>query len=151
MESLTTDNPNNEGEGPLSPPYWQTRLRSDSTLSSNPATSQKRRSGTIRLEDHDEESAEQYRAVWAKSVSIDDFSVVGAGVGPAIGSYVVWNCTVETLNVSAYAVTEPIVKLDVLHKKNFGRRANGWMVASIVFSHFILHRQILIEMCLTYA
>jgi hypothetical protein len=130
MESLTTDTNNHEGGGPpLSPPYWQTRLRSDSSLSSNPATNQKRRSGTIRLEDHDEESAEQYRAVWAKSVSIDDFSVVGAGVGPAIGSYVVWNCTVETLNVSAYAVTEPIVKLDALHKKLSAARANEWMVA----------------------
>jgi hypothetical protein len=99
MESLTTDTTNNEGEGPLSPPYWHMRLRSDSSLSSNPATSQKRRSGTIRLEDHTEESAEQYKAVWAKSVSVDDFTVVGAGVGPAMGSYVVWSCTVETLNV----------------------------------------------------
>lgn len=110
MESLTLDTDtdthihththtsNNEGEGPLSPPYWQTILRSDSSLSSNPsATSQKRMSGTIRLEDHTEENAEQYKAVWARSVTIDDFTVVG----PAVGSYVVWNCTIETLNVSA--------------------------------------------------
>lgn len=98
--ALTVETSNNGGEGPLSPPYWQLRLRSDSSLSSNPIAKQKRMSGTIRLEDHTEESSETYNAVWAKSVTIDDFTVVGAGVGPALGSYVVWNCTVEILNVS---------------------------------------------------
>lgn len=67
---------------------------------SSTVAKQKRLSGTIRLEDHTEESSETYNSVWARSVTIDDFTVVGAGVGPALGSYVVWNCTVETLNVS---------------------------------------------------
>lgn len=97
--ALTVETSNNEGEGPLSPPYWQLRLRSHSSLSSTVAK-QKRLSGTIRLEDHTEESSETYNSVWAKAVTIDDFTVVGAGVGPALGSYVVWNCTIETLNVS---------------------------------------------------
>jgi hypothetical protein len=34
--------------------------------------------------------------LWAKGVTIDEYVVVGQGVG----AYVVWNCTVETLDVS---------------------------------------------------
>jgi len=80
-------------EEPLhSPPYWQIPMRSNSSPSD--AAGQKR---AITLEDNTEETAEQYHALWAKSVNIDNYVVVG-GAAPAIGSYVVWNCTVETLN-----------------------------------------------------
>lgn len=81
--------------GPLSPPYWQhQRFDSNASIDSfRPA----RRSG-ITLEDHTEESSEQSGAVWAKSVTIDDHVVV-SGSRTSVGAYVVWNCTVETLDV----------------------------------------------------
>ncbi|KAF2875005.1 Phox homologous domain-containing protein, partial [Massariosphaeria phaeospora] len=34
---------------------------------------------------------------WAKQVTIDDYVVV-SGTAPGLGAYVVWNCTVETLD-----------------------------------------------------
>ncbi|KAE9973405.1 hypothetical protein BLS_003614 [Venturia inaequalis] len=109
--ALTVETSNNEGQGPLSPPYWQLRLRSDSSLSTTVALS-----GTIRLEDHTEESSETYNAVWAKSVTIDDFTVVGAGLGPALGSYVVWNCTIETLNGGTMKLRKRYSEFDKLRK-----------------------------------
>jgi len=51
----------------------------------------------IGLEDHTDEGSEQCKVLWAKSVTIDDYVVVG-GTAPGLGSYVVWNCTVETLD-----------------------------------------------------
>ncbi|TLD24606.1 PX-domain-containing protein [Venturia nashicola] len=105
----------NKGQGPLSPPYWQLRLPSDSSLSTKVAK-QKRLSGSIRLEDHSEESSETYNAVWSKSVTVHDFTVVGAGVGPALGSYVVWNCTIETLNGSTIKLRKRYSDFDKLRK-----------------------------------
>ena len=55
--------------------------------------------GRIRLEDHTDAGSEQCKALWAKHVTIDDYVIV-SGTAPGLGSYVVWNCTVETLNVS---------------------------------------------------
>jgi hypothetical protein len=100
MESTS---PNNEE--PLSPPYWQTTLQKDSTLAEPPPAA-----GTIRLEDHTEETAETSKFCWAKAVRIDDFTVVGQAAAPAIGSYIVWNCTVETLSVSASR--DPVIPED---------------------------------------
>ena len=62
-----------------------------------------RLSGPIRLRDNSEEGeySEQARACWARSVRIEDYVIVSGSVSKAgMGSYVVWNCTVETLNVS---------------------------------------------------
>jgi len=120
-------------EEPLSPPYWQTRLQHNSTLG-EPATVQKPNSGTIRLEDHTEETADNFKALWAKSVRIDDFTLVGQGTAPAIGSYVVWQCTVETLNVSAYC---DIVILVTLH---YIPRSQTIGVATTVFVCHLLFR-----------
>lgn len=53
----------------------------------------------IGLEDHTDESSEQCKALWAKGVTIDDYVVV-SGTAPGLGAYVVYNCTVETLDVS---------------------------------------------------
>jgi hypothetical protein len=76
------------------PPYWQRHERTPSNLSIQaPDTT------PIRLEDHTDESSEQCKALWAKHVSIDDYVIIG-GTPPGIGAYVVWNCTVETLEVS---------------------------------------------------
>ena len=96
-----------ENGPPLSPPYWQ---RGNSTLSilssSRPkdltSSKKNRLSGPIRLFDNsEEETSDQARACWAKSARIDDYVIVSGSVSKAgLGSYVVWNCTVETLNVS---------------------------------------------------
>ena len=78
------------------PPYWQMHCRNESALST--ASLHLRPSGIL-LEDHTEEQCEQSKALWAREVTIDDYTVV-SGSAPGIGAYVVWNCTVETLNVS---------------------------------------------------
>lgn len=81
----------------LVPPYWQRHQRSDSSLSY--ASVDNIRRTPITLEDHTDEGSEQCKALWAKHVTIDDYVVV-SGNAPAVGAYVVWNCTVETLDVS---------------------------------------------------
>ena len=84
------------------PPYWQRRdvERNDSRLSYLSVEAR----DPIRLEDHTDEGSEQCKALWAKHVTIDDHVVVGSGTTPALGAYVVWNITVDTLNVSAEVV-----------------------------------------------
>jgi hypothetical protein len=77
------------------PPYWQRHERSTSSLS----VDVQQRPSPIRLEDHTDEGSEQCRALWAKHVTIDDYVIV-SGTAPGLGAYVVWNCTVETLDVS---------------------------------------------------
>ena len=53
----------------------------------------------IALEDHELDHANEAGAIWPKSVTVHDYAIVG---GNAIGgSYVVWPCTVETLDVSS--------------------------------------------------
>jgi hypothetical protein len=81
----------------LVPPYWQRHLRNDSSLS---AFSLDLHRAPIRLEDHTEEGSEQSKALWARSARIDDYVVI-SGAAPGIGDYVVYNCTVDTLNVSS--------------------------------------------------
>lgn len=62
----------------------------------------------ITLEDHTDEGSEQCKALWAKHVTIDDYVIV-SGNAPAVGAYVVWNCTVETLDVSDLALRGPVL------------------------------------------
>jgi len=52
--------------------------------------------GTIQLEDHSEEQHEQSQGCWARSVTVDDYTVVSGGSGN-LGAYVVWHLTVSTL------------------------------------------------------
>lgn len=80
----------------LVPPYWQSRKRATSVASH--ASSEVDRPDPIRLEDHTVENSDQSRALWARSVSIDEYVIVSGNV-PGMGDYVVWNCTVQTLNV----------------------------------------------------
>ncbi|KAM0712447.1 hypothetical protein Q7P37_011543 [Cladosporium fusiforme] len=51
--------------------------------------------GPIQLEDHSEDQHEQSQGCWARSVTVDDYTVVSGTSG--IGAYVVWHCTVRTL------------------------------------------------------
>ena len=83
------------------PPYWQRHERNGSRLSSYTSDAGAR----IALEDHTDEGSEQCKVLWAKHVTIDDYVVV-SGTAPGLGAYapgqyVVWNCTVETLDVSS--------------------------------------------------
>lgn len=80
------------------PPYWQRHVRNDSRLSCNSLDADAP-SNPIRLEDHTDESSDQCKALWARHVTIDDYVVVGSGSAPALGAYVVWNITVDTLDV----------------------------------------------------
>lgn len=53
----------------------------------------------IRLEDHTADpDSETSRGLWARSVAIEDYVVVQGKSG--VGSYVVWSCTIQTLDVS---------------------------------------------------
>lgn len=81
------------------PPYWQRHERSSSRLSVNSASEGGGKPRPILLEDHTDEGSEQCKALWAKHVTIDDYVIV-SGSAPGLGAYVVWNCTVETLDVS---------------------------------------------------
>lgn len=86
-----------EDEQQVVPPYWRrhSHQRSDSTFS---ATLDNHRPTPIRLEDHTEDDSEQSKVLWARHVTIDDYVIV-SGSAPGVGAYVVWNCTVETINV----------------------------------------------------
>ena len=78
------------------PPYWQWDLQNDFPVDSD-YVQERRNDSSIILEDHTQKS-EHCKALWAKSVSIDDYTVI-SGATMSIGDYVVWNCTVETLSV----------------------------------------------------
>ena len=64
----------------------------------------------ITLEDHTEETSEQTGSLWARKVSIDDYVVIQGNV-PSLGDYIVWNCNIETLDVSLcfpiYSIISP--------------------------------------------
>lgn len=77
------------------PPYWQRHERNASRLSQSSLA----RSTGITLEDHTADpNSETSRGLWARSVAIDDHRVVQGKTG--VGAYVVWNCTIQTLEVS---------------------------------------------------
>jgi hypothetical protein len=74
------------------PPYWHCHNRNISHASQSSLRG-------ITLEDHTADpDSETSRGLWARSVSIDDHVVVRGMTG--VGSYVVWNCTIQTLDVS---------------------------------------------------
>lgn len=79
------------------PPYWQQHQRTTSHLSSYSADNG--HPPPIALEDHTEAGSDQLNVLWCKGVTIDDYVVV-SGTAKGLGAYVVWNCTVETLDVS---------------------------------------------------
>lgn len=82
------------------PPYWQIHRRTSSALSTATVSAQISHRPPIALEDHTEECSESCGPLWAKQVNIDDYAIItGNSVGT--GTYVVWNCTIEMLDVSA--------------------------------------------------
>jgi hypothetical protein len=70
----------------------------------------------ITLEDHTDEGSEQCKALWAKHVTIDDYVIV-SGNAPAVGAYVVWNCTVETLDGGPMKIMKRYSEFDELRRK----------------------------------
>lgn len=77
----------------LVPPYWSHRRYESYTSVKNT------KPPPITLEDHTEEPSEQSGAVWAEGVAVDDYVLV-SGTVPSVGNFVVWNCKIETLDVS---------------------------------------------------
>lgn len=59
---------------------------------------QAQEAGPICMEDHTYDQGNESSALWAKGITLDDYVIVGGSlVG---GSYIVWHCTVDTLDVS---------------------------------------------------
>lgn len=93
--SGTTVSPKSRPVSGVVPPYWQRHERNTSRASQSSQT----RSTLITLEDHTADpNSETSRGLWARSVSINDHVVVQGKTG--VGAYVVWNCRIQTLDVS---------------------------------------------------
>ncbi|KAJ5475126.1 hypothetical protein N7539_008192 [Penicillium diatomitis] len=114
--------PSSKSSRPVSgiiPPFWQRHERTVSRASLSSIA----QSRIIRLEDHTADpNSETSRGLWAKSVAIDDHVVVQGKSG--IGSYVVWNCTVQTLDGGPIVVRLRIstdLQLDTLNLMTFGK------------------------------
>ncbi|KAF2435756.1 hypothetical protein EJ08DRAFT_717764 [Tothia fuscella] len=92
----------------LSPPFWKTNFHDE------PAASVERRSNRsqIQLEDHTEEFSDQFRALWAKGVAVDDYIIIRGAVG--FGAYVVWNCTVDILDGGSMKIRRRYSEFDKL-------------------------------------
>ncbi|KAF2088348.1 Phox-like protein [Saccharata proteae CBS 121410] len=112
--SSTTNTTTSANNHPI-PPYWQPHQRNPSTLS-HASVNDLGRPTPIVLEDHTVEDSEQSRALWAKSVSIDDYVVVSGNV-PGVGAYVVWNCTVRTLDGGPMKIRKRYSEFDSLRTK----------------------------------
>lgn len=92
-------------------PYWQhscERGNSDDPFSDRPPP--------IILEDHTESRAASRGALWAKSITIDDYVIVH-GSPPGIGAYVVWNCRVQTLDGGPMTIRKRYSEFDELRSK----------------------------------
>lgn len=83
------------------PPYWQHR-RYESYTSTNIV-----RPPAIILEDHTEDwETNRQTPLWAKEVSLQDYVVVSGNI-PSVGDYVVWTCTIKTLDVGPSSSSTP--------------------------------------------
>ncbi|PGH15472.1 hypothetical protein AJ79_02449 [Helicocarpus griseus UAMH5409] len=82
------------------PPYWRhyrnASQASQTSLDAATVSGSGPRRSLIRLEDHTEDPAnEGSKGLWARSVTIDDYTVVKGRSG--IGAYVVWIVRIQTL------------------------------------------------------
>ncbi|KAB8077867.1 Phox homologous domain-containing protein [Aspergillus leporis] len=93
------------------PPYWSHHR--NASRASQISIDQ---SPGITLEDHTEDpDSETSRGLWARSVSVDDHVVVQGKSG--IGSYVVWSCTIQTLEGGPISVRMRYSEFDDLRQK----------------------------------
>ncbi|GAB7332557.1 hypothetical protein MBLNU13_g04337t2 [Cladosporium sp. NU13] len=70
--------------------------------------------GTIQLVDHSEEQHEQSQGCWARSVTVDDYTVVSGSSG--LGAYVVWSLTVSTLKGGDMSIRKRYSEFDHLRE-----------------------------------
>lgn len=80
---------------PLIPPHWS-HHRHESYISID---DEDRGPAPITLEDNTGEDSERSSSCWARRVSVNDYVVVSGSI-PTVGTFVVWNCKVDTLDVS---------------------------------------------------
>lgn len=101
QQDLSTGSTKSRPVSGVVPPYWQRHERGSSRASQTSLA----RSTLITLEDHTADpDCETSRGLWARSVSIDDHVVVQGKTG--VGAYVVWNCNIQTLDVSREPLKE---------------------------------------------
>ena len=105
----------------LVPPYWShQRYESYSSVQAS-------KPPPITLEDHTEEPSEQSGAVWARSVTVDDHVLVSGAV-PSVGSFVVWNCRIDTLQVGLRLPPARLSLMGFWVSASYGVEcASGWL------------------------
>ncbi|KAL6248911.1 hypothetical protein RBB50_003974 [Rhinocladiella similis] len=91
------------------PPYWHHNRNASysSEFSDRPPP--------ITLEDHTLSREASRAALWAKSITIDDYVIVQGTTG--IGSYVVWNCKVQTLDGGPMIIRKRYSEFDELRSR----------------------------------
>ncbi|GAB7344588.1 hypothetical protein MBLNU457_3083t2 [Dothideomycetes sp. NU457] len=107
------------------PPFWNKHGRSASSVSYQSISHL--RPPNITLEDHSDEDDESGRACWAKHAAVDSWVVISGATG--IGAYVVWNCTVETINGAPLTIRKRYSEFD--HLRNNLVQAFPHVAASI--------------------
>ncbi|EPS40791.1 hypothetical protein H072_5331 [Dactylellina haptotyla CBS 200.50] len=70
----------------------------------------------IKLIDHTIEPSERSSAAFARSVIVGDYTII-SGSPLRAGAYVVWNCTVETLEGQKFTVIKRYSEFDALRDK----------------------------------
>ena len=97
----------------LVPPYWshQRHESYSSVGNTKPAA--------ITLEDHTGENFPESHWAWAKGVTIDDYVLV-AGSVPNLGNFVVWNCKIDTLDVSTVEILHSLLSVMCLYNSKGG-------------------------------
>lgn len=80
-------------ESPVSPVYWNLGAGRGRSISYQSIGGDRRE--PIALEDHSLEDDHQSQSCWARSATVDDYTLISGTTG--IGAYVVWHCTVKTL------------------------------------------------------
>lgn len=87
--------PQPQCQPPLIPPHWSHK-RHESYLSLDDGRPPHL---PITLEDNTGDQSERSSSCWARAVSIDDYVLISGSI-PSVGTFVVFNCKVDTLDVS---------------------------------------------------
>jgi len=95
MSNNVDDNNEDTHLSSIDSPYNSSRTKN---RSASGATMTFMEPGPILLVDHTVEPSDQSAGLFARNVYIGDYTVVSGTLTKA-GAYVVWNCTVETLEV----------------------------------------------------
>jgi hypothetical protein len=106
----------NKRHSAVSPPYWNHKRTASSATQSS-----LQRPPPISLEDNTDPTSPTLNTLWAKSIAIDDYVIVN-GNPTGIGAYVVWNCTVQTLDGGPMTIRKRYSEfVDLRHRlaKNF--------------------------------